>query len=96
MVAYSIWDAGEKFESYIFYFGCSSDGRTKDCGSFRRGFESRQPSKVRLKHHEGKHSRYAPLKKKCGISSAGRAVALQAIGRQFEPVIPHSRRLPNR
>ena len=25
----------------------------------------------------------------CGISSVGRAIALQAMGRRFEPVIPH-------
>lgn len=25
----------------------------------------------------------------CGVSSVGRAVALQAIGRRFEPVTPH-------
>ena len=52
MVAYSIWDAGEAFESHIFYFGCSSDGRTEDCGSSRRGFESRQPSYAELTQWE--------------------------------------------
>lgn len=40
MVAYDIWDVGERFESYYFDCGCSSIGRASDCGSERCGFKS--------------------------------------------------------
>ena len=36
------------------------------------------------------------LRATCGVSSVGRAIALQAMGRRFEPVTPHQGRPKSR
>lgn len=59
----------------------------KSAGVCLRWFESIRPHSLSLKSKPGIPVQ-AIGKNKCGSSSAGRAIAFQAIGREFEPRLP--------